>query len=264
MLPTSKKRSSAPPSEQAPDLSITADDHVHLHAAGYNESPERGLIHSFARFRSAPLDFIREVSLHVSGTEWRSYDSIVGQPVFYAGFSELMKSRVLSNPMLVGKVRELAARRVDVEAREGLLRDGVGDKERREKRRVQIEESLMEVSQTLTDNMICKMESKSFIRGAYYLATQLLTRAYHQGRLFSCSWEGVLRRRRGVRGSDGVQLNHGLMGFQASMSRARKSSAYGLLLQKRQRTSNLSSSSHAIDHTWITCATMPLLPACTY
>jgi hypothetical protein len=31
------------------------------------------------------------------------------------------------------------------------------------------------------DNMICKMENKTFIRGAYYFATQLLTRAYHQG-----------------------------------------------------------------------------------
>jgi len=29
--------------------------------------------------------------------------------------------------------------------------------------------------------MICKMESKRFIRGASYMCTQLLTRAYHQG-----------------------------------------------------------------------------------
>lgn len=184
MTSSSKRRTSSTQSEQAPDLSITADDQVHLHAAGYNESPERGLVHSMARFRSAPLDFIREVSLHVSGTGWRSYDQIVGQPIFYSGFSEEMKARVLSNPMLVGKVRELAAKRVDVEANEGLLGDGgaVGEKDRRVKRRVQIEESLMEVAETLTDNMICKMESKSFIRGAYYLVTQLLTRAYHQGR----------------------------------------------------------------------------------
>lgn len=184
MTSSSKRRTSSTQSEQAPDLSITADDQVHLHAAGYNESPERGLVHSMARFRSAPLDFIREVSLHVSGTGWRSYDQIVGQPIFYSGFSEEMKARVLSNPMLVGKVRELAAKRVDVEANEGLLGDGgaVGEKDRRVKRRMQIEESLMEVAETLTDNMICKMESKSFIRGAYYLVTQLLTRAYHQGR----------------------------------------------------------------------------------
>ncbi|KAF2473876.1 glycerol-3-phosphate acyltransferase [Lindgomyces ingoldianus] len=201
MLPTSKKRKAPRPSEQAPDLSITADDQVHLHAAGYNESPERGLVHSMARFRSAPLDFIREVSLHVSGTGWRSYDRIVGQPIFYSGFSEEMKTRVLSNPMLVSKVRELAAKRVDVEAIEGLLgeevREGLdvraGEKDKRVRRRVQIEESLMDVAETLTDNMICKMESKSFIRGAYYLTTQLLTRAYHQG--VHVSSEEILRLR---------------------------------------------------------------------
>jgi hypothetical protein len=87
--------------------------------------------------------------------------------------------------MLVRKVRELAAKRVEVEDNMGLFGSGsgVGDKDKKTRRRVQIEESLMEVAHTMTDNMICKMESKSFIRGAYYLATQLLTRAYHQGML---------------------------------------------------------------------------------
>jgi hypothetical protein len=185
MQPTSKRRNSSkhPPSEAAPDLSITADDEIHLHAAGYDESPERGLVHGMARFRSSPLDFIREVSLYVSGSTWRTYDDIVGQPVFYNGFSENMKNMVLSNSMLVSKVRELASKRVEVEVKEGLLggEEEVGKKDKRVKRRVQIEESLMEVAEGLTDGMICKMESKSFIRGAYYGATQLLTRAYHQG-----------------------------------------------------------------------------------
>ncbi|KAF2747840.1 glycerol-3-phosphate acyltransferas-like protein [Sporormia fimetaria CBS 119925] len=195
MLPSPKKRDSEP-FEQAPDLSITADDHVHLHAAGYNESPKEGLINGMARFRSAPLDFFREVSLYVSGTGWRSYDEIVGQPIFYSGFSEKMKSRVLSSPILVSKIRELADKRVEVELRDGLLGNGdaVGQKDRATKRRVQIEESLVEVADTWTDNMICKMESKSFIRGAYYLATQLLTRAYHQG--VHVSSEEVLRLRK--------------------------------------------------------------------
>jgi len=202
MSATSKSRKGprSKASEQAPDLSITADDQVHLHAAGYDESPERGLVHSMARFRSSPLDFIREVSLHVSGTGWRSYDKIVGQPIFYSGFSEDMKAKVLSNTMLVNKVRDLATRRVEVEAKEGLLGEdvmnggeGVGKSDKKRRRRMQIEESLMEVSETLTDNMICKMESKRFIRGAYYLATQLLTRAYHQG--IHVSSEEVLRLR---------------------------------------------------------------------
>ncbi|ORY16786.1 glycerol-3-phosphate acyltransferas-like protein [Clohesyomyces aquaticus] len=194
MMPSTKKRKASAPAEQAPDLSITADDQVHLHAAGYH-SQERGLIHSMSRFRSSPLDFIREVSLHVSGTGWRSYDKIIGQPIYYSGFSEEMKTRVLVNPMLVSKVRELAAKRVHVEAEEGMLgADGqAGDRDARVKRRVQIEESLLQVAETLTDNMICKMESKSFIRGAYYLTTQLLTRAYHQG--VHVSSEEILRLR---------------------------------------------------------------------
>jgi hypothetical protein len=184
-----KAPASSSTAEQAPDLSITADDRVHLHAAGYNESPDRGLIQSMARFRSSPLDFIREVSMHFSGSGWRSFDDPIGQPEYYTGFSEDMKARVLGSPMLVAKVRELAGKRVDVEVAEGLL----GDKDGRSKRRREIEESLMEVSDKWTDNMICKMESKTFIRGAYYFATQLLTRAYHQG--VHVSSEEVLRLR---------------------------------------------------------------------
>jgi hypothetical protein len=195
---SSRNASSLSAAEQAPDLSITADDRVHLHAAGYNES-EREVISSMARFRSKPLDFIREVSMHFSGSGWRSFDDHIGQPEFYAGFSEDMKARVLGSPMLVAKVRELASKRVEVEAEEGQLGEdaqsgaGVGEKDRKLKRRVQIEESLMEVCDTWTDKMICKMESKTFIRGAYYLATQILTRAYHQG--VHVSSEEVLRLR---------------------------------------------------------------------
>jgi 1-acyl-sn-glycerol-3-phosphate acyltransferase len=195
-------RTSSPPptaAEQAPDISITSGDHVSLHTAGYNESPERSLIQSMARFRTSPLDFLREVSLHFSGSGWRSFDDYIGQPEFYSGFSEDMKNRVLSSPMLVAKIKELAMKRVEMEADDGLLGeearlgDTVGEKDRKTKRRVQIEESLMEVSDAWTDKMICKMESKRFIRGAYYFATQLLTRAYHQG--VHVSSEEVLRLR---------------------------------------------------------------------
>jgi len=173
---------STTPSEQAPDLSIDASDQVHLHAAGYthDESTER-LMHSGARFRSSPLDFLREVSLHVSGTGWRSYDKIIGQPIFYSGFSEQMKMRVLSNGMLVQKMQELARRRVEVEAREGLLGENAENEGVRARRRQEIEGNLLEVCDQMTENMICKMESKRFIRGAYYVVTQMLTRAYHQG-----------------------------------------------------------------------------------
>ncbi|KAF2494122.1 glycerol-3-phosphate acyltransferase [Lophium mytilinum] len=208
MPPKSKPPPS--PTSEPPDLSILADDAVHLHTAGYTSSHppehERNLVGSMARFRQSPLDFLREISLHVSGTGWRSYDDVVGQPIFYTGFSERMKGMVLQNEKLGEKVRELASRRVDVEVREGGLGTEIADKEvsgddggslgveeRKHRRRVQIEEQLMEVADKLTDDMICKMESQRFIRGAYYLCTQLLTRAYHQG--IHVSSEEVLRLR---------------------------------------------------------------------
>lgn len=173
----------------APDLEILGDQ-ITIHPGGYVEppltpqdaSPERNLVEHMVRFRESPLDFLREVSLHISGAGWRAYDDILGQPIFYNGFTEEMKAGVSNSPMLKSRIRELAQRRVDVERDEGLLGDGEERDRRCQQRRGEIEKSLEEVAADLTDKMICKMESKRFIRGAYYFTTQLLTRAYHQGK----------------------------------------------------------------------------------
>ena len=146
-----------------------------------------------ARFRESPLDFLREVSLHVSGQGWRAYDDVLGQPIFYHGFSEKMRNNVLQTPMLRSRIEELAQRRVEVEEEQGLLGTAGTTARKRKKRQEEIGESLQEVALRMTDAMICKMESKRFIRGAYYLCTQLLTRAYHQG--IHVSSEEVLRLR---------------------------------------------------------------------
>ncbi|MCJ1433370.1 hypothetical protein MMC27_002730 [Xylographa pallens] len=175
-----------------PDLEILSTT---LRPGGYvqDDGPEQNVIASYASFRQAPLEFLKEVSLHVSGTGWRSYDDIIGQPVYYRGFSENMKAAVMSRPMLQAKIKELAEKRLQVEEEEGLL--GVGSlKERRKaERKEELEQNLKKVAADTTDNMICKMESKTFIRGAYYFATQLLTRAYHQG--IHVSSEEVIRLR---------------------------------------------------------------------
>ena len=194
----------APPKSEsvpasAPDLDILGDQ-VTIHPAGYvppsstrSEDEERNLVEHMARFRESPLDFLREISLHVSGMGWRSYDDVIGQPIFYSGFSANMKATVLRTPMLRRRIEQLAQHRVDVEEEQGLLGDEHDKSKNRARRKAEIETSLQEVAADLTDGMICKMESKTFIRGAYYLATQLLTRAYHQG--IHVSSEEVLRLR---------------------------------------------------------------------
>jgi len=144
---------------------------------------------------SGRVRFLRELSLYLSGSGWRAYDDFVGQPIFYSGFSDHIKTQIMSATLLQTKIAQLADNRVDVEEKEG--RFGNGDDKNavvtKAQRRATIVQSLQEVAEKWTDDMICKFESKHFIRGAYYLVTQLLLRAYHQG--IHVSSEEVLRLR---------------------------------------------------------------------
>ncbi|KAI1413837.1 acyltransferase-domain-containing protein [Hypoxylon sp. FL1857] len=188
-----------PTRDSAPDLQILGDQ-ITLQPRSYVEArrhdgQEEPLMHNMARFRSEPLQFLREVSLYVSGTGWRAYDNVIGQPIFYSGFSEQMKNAVVSAPLLQTRISQLADRRLEVEEKEGWLRKD--DKDyvtKKAQRRAVIESGIQEVAEKMTNDMICKFESKTFIRGAYYLVTQLLTRAYHQG--IHVSSEEVLRLRK--------------------------------------------------------------------
>lgn len=195
--------------DSAPDLQILGDQ-ITLQPSGYVEPPtssaavpaqgqdEEALMKHTAHFRSEPLQFLREVSLYVSGTGWRAYDDVIGQPIFYQGFSENMKSAVLSAPLLNARISQLAERRLVVEDKEGWFGDKIKNSKeyqvKKAQRRSVLEQGLREVAEKWTDQMICKFESKTFIRGAYYLVTQLLTRAYHQG--IHVSSEEVLRLRK--------------------------------------------------------------------
>ncbi|RYP67562.1 hypothetical protein DL771_007174 [Monosporascus sp. 5C6A] len=187
--------------DSAPDLQILGDQ-ITLQPRSYVETRpkeeqdhEEALMRHMASFRSEPLRFLREVSLYVSGTGWRAYDNIVGQPIFYSGYSEHIKNSVLSASLLQTRISQLADMRLDVEEKEGWLRkDDKHLETKRAHRRSVLESGLQEVAEKWTNDMICKFESKPFIRSAYYLVTQLLTRAYHQG--IHVSSEEVLRLRK--------------------------------------------------------------------
>ncbi|CUS08264.1 unnamed protein product [Tuber aestivum] len=174
------------PSASAPDIDILPPN-LQIHPPlvpeqqlpGPNSSEEsRNLITAnFAHFRDDPFSFLREISLHYSGTGWRAYDEPIGQKIFYKGFSDEMKARVLDSGTLKVKLQELASRRVVVEDGMGLFS---GEKGRR-KRLQEVEKQLNEVAEEIVEGMICKFESKRFIRGAYFICVQLLARSYHRG-----------------------------------------------------------------------------------
>lgn len=125
----------------------------------------------FTHFRDDPFSFLKQISLHYSGAGWRSYDSFIGQPIFYPGFSEEMKAKVVGSAMVRWKISELAARRVEVEDERGLFgvraRSEVAWEKRRARRRAEIEKQLDEVADGVVEGMICKFESKRFIRVGY-------------------------------------------------------------------------------------------------
>ncbi|KAI7183970.1 acyltransferase [Hortaea werneckii] len=179
-----------PPHSTPPDLAIVGNT-LQIHPSSIADtsfaSQEQSLLEPYARFRRQPINALQELGLHVLGEGWRSYDDIVGQEIFYPGFSENMKGMVMAQERLQKKIAELAGKRVEVEIHEGLLGpkglegEAHEHRKRRLERRREIEAQLREVAEDWTDKMICKMESRYFIRSAYYLCTQLLTRAYHQG-----------------------------------------------------------------------------------
>lgn len=186
----SSKKDAIDAGQTAPDLEIVGDQ-VTLHPSGFTGGSdsqeddgitERNLVRHMARFRENPFDFLREVSLFVSGTGWRAYDSVIGQPIYYPGYSDNIKRLIVESPLLRNKVTELAEARLQVEQSEGWYGDAPDVVQKaRSRRKTEIVQSLRDVVDKMMDNMICKMDSNAFIRSAYYIATQLLTRAYHQG-----------------------------------------------------------------------------------
>ena len=154
---------------------------------------EQNLVHT-TRFRTNPFDWFREAALFVSGTNWRAYEDVIGQPVFYPGYTDAIKSAVMASPKLQGMLNELTEKRLEVEEKELLLDTASSTFPMdRARRQVELVSSLKQVTGAMIDQMICKMESKRVIRGAYYMCTQLLTRAYHQG--IHVSREEVVRLR---------------------------------------------------------------------
>ena len=147
-------------------------------------SSEQNIMKNMARFRSNPLEFFQEVAVYARGRGWRSYDNdkVVGQPVFYSGYTDMIKAATMRSTMLQRRLADMTEARLQIEEEEGLLdktsKDYLLD---RLHRRAEIEASLIQITNNMLDRMVCKMESKATIRTAYYVCTNLLTRAYHQG-----------------------------------------------------------------------------------
>lgn len=142
-------------------------------------SVDDGLLHRMARFRKNPFNFAHEISLFVRGIGWRGYNDIVGQPVFYGGYTDKIKTTVMRSEILQKRLVDLTDKRLKEEEAQLLLDPSSPTYLRdREQRRSAIVTSLVDITRDMVDKMMCKMDSKPYIRSAFYGVTQLLTRAY--------------------------------------------------------------------------------------
>lgn len=154
-------------------------EEVHPGPQDRHGGPDRSLVERMVRFRKNPFNALHELSLFVRGVGWRSYDDVIGQPCFYPTYTDDLKNLVMKSPILQKKLLELTDARLRVEEEQHLLDPScptyLQDKEAR---KGQIISNLVDITQDMLDKMICKMDSKTYLRTAYYGVTQLLTRAY--------------------------------------------------------------------------------------
>ncbi|KAJ9654356.1 hypothetical protein H2198_006587 [Neophaeococcomyces mojaviensis] len=147
--------------------------------AAQNGDTEATLLDQMARFRQNPFNFAHELYLFIRGVDWRAYDEVVGQPVFYSGYTTKIKTNVMASTLLQRKVDQLTEERLKREENLHFLDSSspsfAAD---RLKRQTEIKNSLVEYTSQMVDKMMCKMESKFQIRSAFYMCTQLLTRVY--------------------------------------------------------------------------------------
>lgn len=144
-----------------------------------DDATDRSLLTRMQRLRTNPFHFAHELSLFIRGIGWRAYENPIGQPIFYPGYTANIKATTMASPLLRQKVVELTDERLRVEEKECLL-DNTSPTYLidRERRRHEITSQLLEILQDALDKMVCKQESKPYIRSAFYACTQLLTRAY--------------------------------------------------------------------------------------
>ncbi|KPI36097.1 Glycerol-3-phosphate acyltransferase [Cyphellophora attinorum] len=144
-----------------------------------SDGPDKSLVERMARFRKNPFNFAQELYLFVTGVGWRSYDRVIGQPCFYSGYTDNMKTMVMKSTILQKKLLDMTEARLRVEQEQNLLdADSPSYQQDREQRKIQIISDLVDITQDMLDNMLCKMENKIWLRTAYWGCTQLLTRAY--------------------------------------------------------------------------------------
>lgn len=73
------------------------------------ENPEQAaqtsnLVEDFTRFREAPIESLRTLLKHITGSSWRSYDNYIGQQLYTQGVTEFLNNKLLQTLLFKRKL----------------------------------------------------------------------------------------------------------------------------------------------------------------
>ncbi|KAI9310810.1 hypothetical protein BX666DRAFT_2032528 [Dichotomocladium elegans] len=152
-----------------------------------DEREHRNLTQEPRRIREDPVAFMLNLGLHYRGTGWRGYKNYIGNKILYPGFSDRIKSLVLSSQSVQQVISELA----DRQAKQLLAvqkKKNISEEERAkriEKQRKQLRRELEAVARGITDKCVSTMDDARNVRVITsifaFLLNNILARLYHQG-----------------------------------------------------------------------------------
>lgn len=148
------------------------------------------LVKDFKRFREAPVDSVKTLIKHVTGSSWRSYDDYIGPQLYTPGLTEYFKQQTLLNPALREKINQLAQTQLNLELPLPDLNTIHTKSEQhaynrliktRTARYAQLQQWLYDMSNRMVDEMSVSFDHKSVLKFMAYVVAQIFSRTYHQG-----------------------------------------------------------------------------------
>ncbi|CAG8509781.1 6104_t:CDS:10, partial [Scutellospora calospora] len=145
---------------------------------GDSSAEERNLTeHHLGHFRDDPFGFMMQMGAFYQGTGWRSYRNYIGTRIYYEGYTDEMRERVLNSERVLYMIAYLAEKQVT------LLSQTLPNATPKmiAKRKKILEKELQVVANGMVDKLIADLNSIRFLRFFVFFVNNILVRMYHQG-----------------------------------------------------------------------------------
>ncbi|CAG8741860.1 4460_t:CDS:2, partial [Acaulospora morrowiae] len=165
----------------SPEVNLVDEDSKETeleHQTDSIDSKEKNLtLHYTGHFREDPFGFMMQMGAFYQGTGWRSYKNYIGSRIFYEGYTEEVKERVLNSERVLYMIAYLAEKQANI------LAQTIPNATPKliAKRKKKFEKELQTVANTMVEKLVTNFDNLRFMRVITYFTNNILVRMYHQG-----------------------------------------------------------------------------------